>query len=61
MSRGNTILCNKQHVFINKRSCQTILIAYCDRVLILLDKGNADNERFFELSKTIDTISLSKY
>lgn len=58
VSRGNTIPWNKQHVFINKRACQTILITYCDRVLIFLDNRNADSERFCEFVKIIDAITL---
>jgi len=52
-------MCNKPHVFLNKRSCQTVLITFYDGVLPLLDKGNDVKEIFWDFSKANDRVSTS--
>lgn len=57
---GSGIMCNKPHVFLNKRPCQTVLITFYDGVLPLLDKGSDVKEIFWDFSKANDTVSHTK-
>lgn len=54
---GSRIMCTKPHVFLNKRSCQTGLITFYDKVVPFLDKGNDVKEIFWGFSKLDSGIS----
>lgn len=53
-------MCDKPHMFLNKRSCQTLLITFYDGVLPLLDKGNDVKEIFWDFSKANDRVFHTK-
>lgn len=53
-------MCNKPHVFLNERSCQTVLITFYDGVLLLLDKSNDVKEIFWDFREANDRVSHTK-
>lgn len=60
LQEGSGIMCDKPHMFLNKRSCQTLLITFYDGVLPLLDKGNDVKEIFWDFSKANDRVFHTK-
>lgn len=52
-------MCNKPHVFLNERSCQTVLITFYDGVLLLLDKSN-DVKILGDFREANDRVSHTK-
>ncbi|CAM4551046.1 unnamed protein product [Caretta caretta] len=49
-----------KHGFIRGRSCQTNLISFSEKITDCLDKGNAVDLIYLDLSKAFDTVSYGK-
>ena len=56
----NKLLNLSQHGFMPKRSCQTNLLEFLDKITQILDEGKAADIVYFDYSKAFDKISHSK-
>jgi len=49
--RNERVIPDSQHTFTRGKSCLTNLVAFCDRVSALVDKGKATDAIYQDLSK----------
>uniref|UniRef100_A0A8C3I6M2 Reverse transcriptase domain-containing protein n=1 Tax=Chrysemys picta bellii TaxID=8478 RepID=A0A8C3I6M2_CHRPI len=54
---GGKVIGNSQHGFVKNKSCQTNPIAFFDRIMSLVDKGEAVDVVYLDFSKAFDTVS----
>uniref|UniRef100_A0A803TVT0 Reverse transcriptase domain-containing protein n=1 Tax=Anolis carolinensis TaxID=28377 RepID=A0A803TVT0_ANOCA len=52
----NAVIANSQHGFTKKKSCQTNLISFFDRVTSWVDTGNAVDVAYLDFSKAFDKV-----
>ncbi|CAM5176216.1 unnamed protein product [Eretmochelys imbricata] len=53
----NQAISNTRHGFVKNKSCQTNLRSFFDRVTSLVDRGEAVDVVYLDLSKAFDTVS----
>uniref|UniRef100_K7EX79 Reverse transcriptase domain-containing protein n=1 Tax=Pelodiscus sinensis TaxID=13735 RepID=K7EX79_PELSI len=51
------VIGNSQHGFVKNKSCQTNLIAFFNRIMSLVDKGEAVDVVYLDFSKAFDMVS----